>query len=97
MAAGRRADAERTLEQAVLSFPGDPRTWLRLTRLELSLGRPREADRIVRGALYLDPFSREARTLYVSARSGDAPGGRPGARSAEPAAQITAADGVRGL
>ena len=59
----------RTLEQAVLSFPGDPRTWLRLTRLELSLRRPRDALRIVRGALYLDAYSREARTLYVSARS----------------------------
>ncbi len=70
IAAGRRAGAEQTLEQAVLSFPGDPRTWLRLTRLKLSLGRPREADQVVRGALYLDPYSTEARTLYISARSG---------------------------
>ena len=69
VAAGRPAEAERTLEQAVLSFPGDPRTWLRLTRLELSLRRPEDALRIVRGALYLDAYSREARTLYISARS----------------------------
>jgi O-Antigen ligase/Tetratricopeptide repeat len=67
---GRRADADQTLEQAVLSFPGDPRTWLRLTRVKLSLGHPREADQVVRGALYLDPYSTEARTLYISARSG---------------------------
>ena len=79
ISAGRLTDAERSLEQAVLSFPGDPRTWLRLTRLKLSLDRPRQADLIVSGALYLDPYSTEARTLYISARSGirRAEAGRP--------------------
>jgi O-antigen ligase len=70
LAAGDLRGARRSFEEAVLSFPGDPRTWLRLTRVQLSIGRPREALRIVPGALYLDPYSREAATLFVSARSG---------------------------
>ena len=69
LAAGRWTGARDSFEQAVLSFPGDPGTWLRLTRFQLSIGRPQQALRIVRGALYLDPFSREAATLFISARS----------------------------
>ena len=38
------AGPARTLERAVLSFPGDPDTWLRLTRFQLvTLDRPRQA------------------------------------------------------
>jgi hypothetical protein len=69
LAASDWSGAQRSFEQAVLSFPGDPRAWLRLTRFQLSIGRPREALRIVPGAIYLDPYSREAATLFVSARS----------------------------
>ncbi|HEU0024545.1 MAG TPA: tetratricopeptide repeat protein, partial [Thermoleophilaceae bacterium] len=69
LAAGSQADARRTLERAVLSFPGDPHTWLRLTRFQLyTLERPGQALGTVRGALYLDPYSREARQLFLDSR-----------------------------
>jgi hypothetical protein len=70
LAAGRDAAAGRTLEDAVLSFPGDPDTWLRLSRYQLqTLGRPRRALETVRGVLYLDPFSLEGRSLYLNSLS----------------------------
>jgi hypothetical protein len=69
-AAGRNTDARRTLEQAVLKFPGEPETWLRLASFELgTIDRPRAALQAVRGALYLDPFSAPARQLYLDARA----------------------------
>jgi hypothetical protein len=67
--AGRTAAAEGTLEQAVLEFPGDPQTWLRLAGFQLDpLNRPAEAAQTVRGALYLDRFSQPARALFLLAK-----------------------------
>ena len=73
----RRPRAERTLEQAVLSFPGDPRTWLRLTRLKLSLepaagGRPDRARRALPRSL----LDRGAHALHQRPL-GHPPGGGP--------------------
>jgi hypothetical protein len=62
--------AERTLELAVVRFPGDPETWTRLARFQLAnLDDPRAALRTVRGLLYLDPYSPIGRQLYLSSRS----------------------------
>jgi hypothetical protein len=67
--AGRNAAAGRTLEQAVLQFPGDPQTWLRLASFQLDpLDRPALAAQTVRGALYLDRFSQAARGLFLVAK-----------------------------
>jgi tetratricopeptide (TPR) repeat protein len=69
-AAGRREQAEQVLEQAVLAFPGDPQTWIRLTAFELhTLDRPSTSLSVLRGALYLDPHSKSARGLYLEARA----------------------------
>jgi tetratricopeptide (TPR) repeat protein len=67
--AGEEEAARRTLEQAVLEFPGDPQTWLRLASFQLAtLDRPQDALETVRGVLYLDPFSRQGRQLFLDAR-----------------------------
>ncbi|MDQ4071627.1 MAG: O-antigen ligase family protein, partial [Actinomycetota bacterium] len=68
-AAGRDAMARKTLESTVLAFPGDPQTWLRLAEFELSVGKPRRALEVIRGALYLDPFSKAARRVREQARA----------------------------
>jgi hypothetical protein len=68
-AAGRESAAKRSLEQAVLRFPGDPQTWLRLASFQLgTLDRPRDALETVRGVLHLDPFSTSGRQLFLEAR-----------------------------
>jgi tetratricopeptide (TPR) repeat protein len=67
--AGDEDAARRTLERAVLEFPGDPQTWLRLASFQLTtLDRPQDALETVRGVLYLDPFSRQGRQLFLDAR-----------------------------
>ena len=69
-AAGRDEDAAHTLERAALRFPGEPGTWLALARFQLlTLDRPREALGTLRGAFYLDPFSREAGALFLQSRA----------------------------
>jgi tetratricopeptide (TPR) repeat protein len=68
--AGRPKQALATLEDAVIRFPGNPRTWERLAEFQLQrLGRPRDALRTLDGLLYLDPRSRSAQLLFVNARS----------------------------
>jgi tetratricopeptide (TPR) repeat protein len=68
--AGRETVARRTLGRAVLDFPGDPQTWLRLASFQLdALDRPRQALETVRGVLYLDPFSRPGGQLFLDARA----------------------------
>jgi len=68
--ANRVEDARRSLEQAVISFPGDPQTWYRLAAFELgTLDAPEQALETLRGALYLDPHSRPARELFLNARA----------------------------
>jgi tetratricopeptide (TPR) repeat protein len=67
--AGREAEAGRTLERAVLRYPGDPQTWFRLASFQLgTLERPREALDTLQAFLYLDPFSKAGRELYLEAR-----------------------------
>lgn len=69
-AAGLVPDATETLEDAVLAFPGDPQTWIRLARFQLGgLDRPRDALETLRGALWIDPYSPQARQLFLSARA----------------------------
>jgi Flp pilus assembly protein TadD len=70
--AGREAEAEAVLEDAVLKFPGDPETWHRLAAFQLgTLGEPAEAAKTIRGALYLDPHSLSARQLFLEARASE--------------------------
>jgi hypothetical protein len=69
-AAGREDDARQSLEKAVLSFPGDPQTWLRLASFELgTLDAPEQALETMKGVLYLDPHSRAGREVFLSARA----------------------------
>ncbi len=68
--AGDEAAAQDTLEQAVLSFPGDPHTWYRLAAFQLGTqDQPAAALDTLQGALYLDPFWNTARTLFLEARA----------------------------
>jgi hypothetical protein len=69
-AAGREADAQMSLERAVIEFPGDPQTWYRLAAFQLgTLNAPEQALDTLRGALYLDPHSRAAGQLFLDARA----------------------------
>ncbi len=62
--------ARRSLEEAVLKFPGDPQTWYRLAAFQLgTLDRPNEAAATVRGAIFLDPLSQPNRLLYLQAKA----------------------------
>ena len=68
--AGEETAARDTLEQAVLKFPGDPQTWLRLASFQLgTLDRPEDALETVRGVLFLDPLSRPGGQLFLEARA----------------------------
>jgi hypothetical protein len=68
--AGREAAARRSLEEAVLKFPGEPQTWFRLAAFQLgTLDRPRAAVATLRGALFLDPHLEPARVLFLEARA----------------------------
>jgi tetratricopeptide (TPR) repeat protein len=67
--AGQNADAQATLERAVLRFPNDPDTWLRLASFQLgTIDRPEEAAKTVQGVLYLDPHSKAGRKLFLEIR-----------------------------
>jgi O-Antigen ligase len=69
-AAGDEPAARKTLEQAVLGFPGDPQTWYRLAAFQLgTLDRPDQALETLRGVLYLDPFSKPGQALFLEARA----------------------------
>jgi len=68
--ANRIRAAEHSLQQAVISFPGDPQTWYRLAAFQLgTLDAPEEAAKTIRGALYLDPHSGPASQLFLNARA----------------------------
>jgi hypothetical protein len=68
--AEREDAAARALERAALRFPGDPQTLLRLASFQLeTLNRPRAALQTVAAVLYLDPFSKPGRQLYLDARA----------------------------
>jgi tetratricopeptide (TPR) repeat protein len=67
--AGQNADAQATLERAVLRFPNDPDSWLRLASFQLgTIDRPEEAAKTVQGVLYLDPHSKAGRKLFLEIR-----------------------------
>jgi O-antigen ligase len=68
--AGREEDAGRSLERAVIEFPGDPQTWYRLAAFQLgTLDAPEQALETLKGLLYIDPQSRSGRELFLSARA----------------------------
>ena len=68
--ANREDDARESLERAVVRFPGDPQTWYRLAAFELgTLDAPQDALETIRGALYLDPHSKPASALFLTARA----------------------------
>jgi hypothetical protein len=68
--AGHVAAARRTLEQAVLKFPGEPLTWYRLAAFQLgTLDHPAQAAATVRGAIFLDPKSVQNQALFLQARA----------------------------
>lgn len=68
--AGNRAAAEDTLEQAVVEHPERPDVWLQLAEFQLRrLDRPEAALETLRGALYLDPRSRQVQTTFFDART----------------------------
>ena len=86
-AANREADAQTSLERAVLLFPGDPQTWYRLAAFQLgTLDAPEQAAETVRGALYLDPHSKAASQLFLDSRARL----REKSGAADPAAQRVA-------
>jgi tetratricopeptide (TPR) repeat protein len=67
-AAGDRAAAVRSLQQAVQLQPASPEAWRRLGEYYLDqLSQPAQALRVFRGALFLDPFSPQTRSDYVLA------------------------------
>jgi predicted Zn-dependent protease len=69
-AAGQTDQARRTLEDAVKTFPGDPQVWIQLAQYELNtLNKPADALAIIQGALYLDPQSRAAQTVFLQANA----------------------------
>ena len=64
------AEIPVSLQQAVISFPGDPQTWYRLAAFQLgTLDAPETAIKTIRGALYLDPHSQPASQLFLTARA----------------------------
>jgi hypothetical protein len=67
-ATGNPVGAEKALQDAVIAFPADPQTWIQLAQYQLnSRNQPAEALKTVKGALYLDPQSRAAQTVYFQA------------------------------
>jgi hypothetical protein len=67
-AAGKPVAAQKALEDAVLAFPADPQTWIQLAQYQLNArNMPAQALKTVVGALYLDPQSRAAQTVYFQA------------------------------
>jgi tetratricopeptide (TPR) repeat protein len=67
-AAGNERAALQDLERAVQVEPANPEAWRRLGDYYLApLSKPDEALATLRGALFLDPMSTEARESFVSA------------------------------
>jgi predicted Zn-dependent protease len=68
--AGQEGDAETSLEEAVLKFPGEPQTWYRLAAFQLgTLDQPLKAAATVRAAIFLDPKSAQNQALFLQARA----------------------------
>ena len=68
--AGRVRDAEESLERAVLRFPGDWVTWLRLASFQLgTLDAPEQALETVQGAIFLNPNDDAPRRVFFDSRA----------------------------
>jgi tetratricopeptide (TPR) repeat protein len=90
-AAGNPVAAQKALEDAVLAFPADPQTWIQLAQYQLNArNMPAEALKTVVGALYLDPQSRAAQTVYFQADAAINGGTAPIPPPAPPATAIPA-------
>lgn len=67
-AAGRRDQAQRALEQAVRLQPANPDSWTQLATYQLNtLQQPTVAFQSARAALFLDPKSPGAQSLFLDA------------------------------
>ena len=85
-AAGRPDEAREALEQAVIEFPSDPQTWIQLAQFHLNaLNQPADALAIIKGALYLDPQSRAAQTVFLQATAALRPQAPPPPAAQPPA------------
>lgn len=61
--------AQVKFQDAVFDQPSNPEAWTRLAEFELyRMNRPQQAIDIVSGALYLDPRSAQAQTVFFDAR-----------------------------
>ena len=79
---GNLDGAESLLKRAVREHSADPASWLRLAQFQLfTLDEPKRAEDTLRGAIALDPNSREAAYAYFATRArlrgGPATGGAP--------------------
>lgn len=69
LAAGRKIDAQRALEQAVRLQPSNATPWVRLAEFHLLVaGDARRALQLLGPALYLDPRSNTGVSLFLEAR-----------------------------
>jgi hypothetical protein len=69
VAAGNLEQAEVLFQQALFDQPSNPEAWVRLAEFELyRKNQPQQALSIVQGALYLDPRSAPAQTVFFDAR-----------------------------
>lgn len=69
VAAGHKGEARNIFQDAVFEQPSNPETWTRLAEFELyRMNNPRNALQIVQGALFLDPRSAPAQTVFFDAR-----------------------------
>ncbi|HVI17573.1 MAG TPA: hypothetical protein VM712_04305 [Gaiellales bacterium] len=68
VAAGKLPEAEVMFQRAVFDQPSNPEAFTRLSEFELYRNnQPQKALDIVQGALYLDPRSAEAQTVFFDA------------------------------
>jgi tetratricopeptide (TPR) repeat protein len=68
IAAGKLRAAEVQFQRALFDQPSNPEAWTRLAEFELYRNnQPRKALDIVRGAIYLDPRSAPAQTVFFDA------------------------------
>jgi tetratricopeptide (TPR) repeat protein len=66
--AGNKLGAKKALERAVQVDPAQAEAWRRLGEYYLNdLSQPEAAIPVLRGAIYLDPFSQQGRNDYVVA------------------------------
>jgi tetratricopeptide (TPR) repeat protein len=67
-AAGRKDLAQRALEEAVRTQPANPDSWTQLATYQLNvLAQPTYAFQSARAALFLDPKSPSAQSLFLEA------------------------------